>query len=71
MDLECQNAGFLNFECVCYCPEGLNGPNCEHTVSNDRKLIFAPTYAGHVQLLSLLIIFNILRLYPAGQTLVK
>ncbi|KAJ8320802.1 hypothetical protein KUTeg_002389, partial [Tegillarca granosa] len=25
----CQNGGFLNFQCVCVCPDGLTGSTCE------------------------------------------
>ncbi|XP_052086300.1 MAM and LDL-receptor class A domain-containing protein 1-like [Mytilus californianus] len=32
-DLGCQNAGFMNWECRCYCPDLLEGDTCELPVS--------------------------------------
>ncbi|CAC5390031.1 unnamed protein product [Mytilus coruscus] len=32
-DLGCQNAGFMNWECRCYCPDLLDGDTCELPVS--------------------------------------
>lgn len=29
----CQNGGFVNFQCVCLCPDSLTGPLCETPVS--------------------------------------
>ncbi|XP_063405763.1 MAM and LDL-receptor class A domain-containing protein 1-like [Mytilus trossulus] len=32
----CQNGGFVNYQCTCTCPEHLNGVSCEQTVSNSH-----------------------------------
>ncbi|XP_052085404.1 MAM and LDL-receptor class A domain-containing protein 1-like isoform X2 [Mytilus californianus] len=32
----CQNGGFVNFQCTCTCPEHLTGATCEQTVSNSQ-----------------------------------
>lgn len=30
---KCQNGGFLNFQCICKCPEGLEGDTCESVIN--------------------------------------
>ncbi|CAG2239910.1 HSPA1s [Mytilus edulis] len=32
----CQNGGFVNFQCSCTCPDVLTGATCEQTVSNSQ-----------------------------------
>ncbi|XP_052086548.1 MAM and LDL-receptor class A domain-containing protein 1-like [Mytilus californianus] len=32
----CQNGGFVNFQCTCTCPDVLTGATCEQTVSNNQ-----------------------------------
>ncbi|CAG2219803.1 unnamed protein product [Mytilus edulis] len=33
----CQNGGFVNFQCTCTCPDVLTGATCEQTVSNSQS----------------------------------
>ena len=37
----CQNGGFVSFQCKCICPDGLTGALCEQTVSNSGKFFFS------------------------------
>ena len=32
--VRCENGGFLNHECKCFCPDGLTGPFCEALLTN-------------------------------------
>ncbi|XP_076084499.1 MAM and LDL-receptor class A domain-containing protein 1-like isoform X1 [Mytilus galloprovincialis] len=56
----CQNGGFLNFQCTCTCPDVLTGTICEGTVSNsqtcggvinlaagEERLIQSPNYPSN------------------------
>ncbi|XP_063405765.1 MAM and LDL-receptor class A domain-containing protein 2-like [Mytilus trossulus] len=56
----CQNGGFLNFQCTCTCPDVLTGAICERTVSNsqtcggvinlaagEERLIQSPNYPSN------------------------
>ncbi|XP_071131722.1 MAM and LDL-receptor class A domain-containing protein 1-like isoform X4 [Mytilus edulis] len=56
----CQNGGFVNFQCTCTCPDVLTGAICEQTVSNsqtcggvinlaagEERLIQSPNYPSN------------------------
>ncbi|XP_076090048.1 MAM and LDL-receptor class A domain-containing protein 1-like isoform X2 [Mytilus galloprovincialis] len=56
----CQNGGFVNFQCTCTCPDVLTGTTCEQTVSNsqtcggvinlaagEERLIQSPNYPSN------------------------
>ena len=56
----CQNGGFVNFQCICVCPDGLTGATCTDTVSNsatcggvvtlgqgEEKFIQSPNYPSN------------------------
>ncbi|XP_048747647.2 uncharacterized protein LOC125659895 [Ostrea edulis] len=32
---KCENGGFVNHKCVCYCPKGYDGARCENVISDD------------------------------------
>ena len=62
---KCTNGGFVNHDCVCYCPRGYKGETCEKVITDEgidirdcSFFLFGPFYISYQNEIELLNIFK-------------